>query len=215
MEQDLQEKRMNEIILKIEEIYNTKNKEGKPTGRNFITHILRAYFPQGKAHRVMDIPEKPMKCAITGQKLFAVGEIWNEIQNPEFFKSMTKAMISQLDPSKEKVENPLIKVANGRVVGITGENTDTYICQEAYEAIYNWYVTKILQDDKHISWVMRDMKIKSTINSVREALPEQDDQNKINRMEHILKHPKRATTSLGDMAILQELQEKLKAQEKK
>ena len=213
MERTEQEKRMDENIQKIEEIYQSKNKEGKPTGKNFITHLLRAYFPQGKAFRVLDIPEKPMKCAITGQKLFAIGELWNEMQKPEFFKNMTKSMLIHLDPEAEKVESPFAKVANGRVVALTGENTDTYLCQEAYEALFNWYANKILHGDPHINWVIKDMRKKSIIQTVRERLPEPEDQKKIDRAEQILKHPKRAATNLGDMAVLQELQAKLKLQE--
>lgn len=201
-----------EIIEKIEEIYQRKNKEGKPTGKNFITHLLRAYFPMGKAYRVIDIPEKVMRCAITGQKLFAIGELWNEIQNPEFFKNVTKSMISRLDPEAEKVENPMANIAKGRVIALTGENTDTYLCQESYEALFNWYAKKILNGDKHISWLIKDMQIKSVIKTAREKLPE-EDQQKIDRAEHILKHPKRATMSLGDISVLQELQEKLKLKE--
>jgi len=166
MERTEQEKKMDETIQKIKEIYQTKNKEGKPTGRNFITHLLRAYFPKGKAQRVLDVPEKPMKCAITGQKLFAIGELWNAMhEDKDFFKKMTKSMLIHIDPEAEKVENPLASVANGRVVAITGENTDTYLCQESYEALFNWYANKILSGDKHISWVVKDMRIKTTIQS--------------------------------------------------
>jgi hypothetical protein len=209
----MEQNKQDEIVKKIEEIYTSKNKEGKPTGKNFITHLLRAYFPVGKAQRVLDVPAKPMKCAITGQKLFAVGEIWNAMQNPDFFKDMTKSMIIHLDPEAEKVESPLVKVAKGRVLAITGEKTDTYLCQESYQALYNWYVDKILRDDKHIAWVMKDMRNKVIINSVRERLPEAEDQKKIDRLEKIAQRPKRATMSLGDLSALQELQEKLKQQE--
>lgn len=214
MEQTQEESNNNKIFDKIEEIYQSKNKEGKPAGKNFITHLLRSYFPQGKAQRVMDVPEKPMKCAITGEKLFAIGEIWNAMQNPEFFKDMTKSMLIHLDPEAEKVESPFAKVANGRVVGITGENTDTYLCQEAYEGLFNWYASKILLGDPHINWLIKDMRRKSTINTIREKLPESEDQKKIDRLEQMSKHPKRATMSLGDLSVLKELQEKLKLQEK-
>jgi hypothetical protein len=214
MERTEQQKHMDEIIQKIEEIYQSKNKEGKPTGKSFITHILRAYFPQGKAQRVVDVPDKPMKCAITGQKLFALGEIWNEMHNnPEFFKNMTKSMLIHLDLEAEKVESPFAKVTNGRVVAITGENTDKYLCQDAYEGLFNWYANKILHGDPHINWLIKDMRQKSMIQTVRERLPDTEDQKKIDRAEQLLKHPKRATMNLGDMTALQELQAKLKLQE--
>lgn len=214
MEQTEQEKAQNEILLKIEEIYLSKNKEGKPTGKNFITHLLRSYFPQGKAQRVLDVPEKTMRCAITGQKLFAIGELWNAMnEDKEFFKKMTKSLLIHIDPEAEKVQSPFAEVANGRVVAIIGEKTDKYLCQEAYEGLYNWYVNKILHQDPHINWLANDMRKSAVIQVVREKLPDTEDQKKIDRAEQILKHPKRAAMSLGDMSVLQELQAKLKLQE--
>ena len=216
MERTEQEKHQDEIIQKIEEIYNSKNKEGKPTGKNFITHLLRSFFPQGKAQRVIDVPDKPMKCAITGQKLMAMGEILNAMhEDKDFFKKMTKSLLIHLEPEAEKVESPFATVANGRVVALTGENTDTYLCQESYEGLFNWYANKILCGDPHINWVINDMRKKSIIKTVRERLPDTEDQKKIDRAEQILKHPKRASMSLGDISSLQELQAKLKLQEGK
>ena len=209
-----QEQINEEISKKIEEIYQRKNKDGKPTGKNFITHLLRAYFPIGKAVKVLDIPEKPMKCAITGHKLFALGELWNEMHTEEYKANFMKNLRVAFDPdSKEKIENPFSKIVNGRVVGITGQDTDTYLCQEAYECLFNWYANKILRDDKHIGWVAHDMRKKATITAIREKLPEAEDQKKIDRIEKISKHPQRATMSLGDMSALKELQEKLKQKE--
>ncbi len=209
--------KQDEIILKIEEIYVSTNKAGKPTGKSFISHLLRSYFPIGKAQRVVDVPEKPMKCAITGQKLFALGELWNGMQNrEEFMTDFKKSILYSLDPEKnEKAEHPFQKIANGRIVGLTGKKTDTYLCQEAYQGLYNWYANKILQGDNHVNWLAKDMLRKSAISFAREKLPEVEDQKKLDRLEQISKHPQRATTSLGDFTALKELQEKLKLQEKK
>lgn len=214
MEKTEQLKHQDEIQQKIEEIYISKNKEGKPTGKSFITHLLRAYFPQGKAQRVVDVPKNPMKCAITGQKLFAMGEMLNAMHDDkDFFKKVTKSMLIHLDPEAERPENPFAQIANGRVVALIGEKTDKYLCQEAYEGLFNWYASKILHGDPHINWVIKDMRQKFELQAIRERLPDAEDQKKIDRAEQILKHPKRATMSLGDMSSLQELQAKLKLQE--
>ena len=219
MEQTEKQKETDLTIQKIEEIYQSKNKEGKPTGKSFITHLIRSYFPLGKCQKVIDVPEKPMKCAITGHKLMAAGELLIAMQNDkDFFKDMKASMIYNIDPeTKEatlpKAEHPFSKVANGRIIGLTGMNTDTYLCQEAYEALYNWYAGKILHGDSHINWVANDERKKNTIKAIRECLPEAEDQKKIDRAEQILKHPKRASMSLGDVSALRELREKLKLQE--
>jgi hypothetical protein len=221
MEQEVKKDQMDLTIQKIEEIYQSKNKDGKPTGKNFITHLIRSYFPLGKCKNVVDVPEKPMKCAITGQKLMASGEILIAMQNDKgFFKDiLTKAsLMYDIDPeTKEatlpKVEHPFSKVANGRLLGLTGIDTDTYLCHEAYQALYNWYAGKILHGDNHINWVANDERKKSTIKVIRELLPDTEDQKKIDRAEQLLKRPKRASMSLGDVSALQELQAKLKMQE--
>lgn len=212
MEETTQTKQ-NEIFSKIEEIYQSKNKEGKETGKHFISHLLRSFFPVGKAQRVLDIPEKPMKCAITGQKLFAIGELWNAMHTEEFKSNFLINVKASLDPDKEKRVNPFAKIANGRVVALTGEKTDKYLCQEAYEELYNWYATKILTGDSHINWLAKDMRKQAVISVVREKLPDTEDQKKIDRAVQILKKPKKATLSLGDLSTLQELHEKLKLQE--
>lgn len=217
MERSEQEQRDAEIFNKIEEIYQRKNKEGKPVGKNFLTHIIRAYFPMNKIQRVIDVPEKPMKCAITGQKLFALGEIWNAMHDNDgtFMKDMMKHMSYQISPDdKEPVQNPFEKVTNGRVIGHTGEKTDTYLCHEAIQGLFNWYATKILTGDKYINWLGHDMRRQHVVSSIRKKLPDAEDQKKIDKLEKISKHPKRATMSLGDMTALQELQAKLKKQEK-
>lgn len=211
-----EEARDRELFDKIEEIYNSKNKEGKPTGKNFITHLLRSYFPIGKAMKVFDIPETPMKCAITGQKLMALGEILVAMQDNDgqYMKDMMKSMQYAFDPeNKEEVEHPLKKLANGRVLAIVGQNTDKYLCQEGYQALYNWYVHKILSGDGHITWVMKDVQKGMYISAIRERLPESEDQKKIDHLEKLAKKPKKSGMSLGDMSVLQELQEKLKKQE--
>ena len=207
------EKHEQEIFDKIEEIYNSKDKNGNPKGKNFVTHLLRSYFPVGKTQRVIDVPDKPMKCAITGQKLFAVGELWNEMQKPEFFKSMTKSMIAKIDPEAPEVENPMLKVANGRVLALTGEKTDTYLCEGAYQQLYNWMATKILTGDKHVNWVMKDMRNKQMVSYVKQTLPEKENKPLVNRIEQLANHPKRAT--LGDIDVLKQLKEKLEEKEKK
>lgn len=209
-----------QIFEKIEEIYQSKNKEGKPTGKNFITHLLRAYFPLHKTQKVLDTPKgKEMKCAITGQKLMAADEIFYAMQNADgqFMKDMIQHLkVSVLNPEdKPAVEHPLAKIANGRLLGLTGEKTDTFLSHDAVQELYNWYATKILNGDKHINWVIKDMQRQTVIQKVREKLPEAEDQKKIDRVEKISKQPKRATTSLSDMAILQELAEKLKQSENK
>lgn len=213
-EQEQEQKKENDIVAKIEEIYNSKDKDGNPKGKNFITHLLYSYFPVGKAQRVLDVPTKPMKCSITGQKLFAIGELWNEMHSDDFKANFLTHMRAAFSPEgTEPVDHPFKKVANGRVVALTGEKTDTYLCQESYQALYDWYCMKILQGDGHINSIARKIINSMKIDIIREKLPEQEDQKKIDQVAKIINKNKKASMSLGDISVLKDIHDKLKAQE--
>lgn len=202
-----------DIQAKIEEIYQSKSKDGKPTGKNFISHIIRSYFPVAKSQRVIDVPAKPMKCAITGQKLFAVGELWNAMQQEGFMADFMKNIRYGLNPEVNEVaEHPFAKVANGRVIGITGEKTDTYLCEEAFKELFNWYASKILSGDSYINWLSKSMRTKAIIEIKKKKMAEINKQKKNDELE-LAKLPEKQKTTFGDLAAFQELHIKLKAQE--
>lgn len=203
----------DDIFKKIEEIYNTKNKEGKPTGRNFITHLLRAYFPVDKSKKIWDSPKKNLKCAITGHGLCTIVDALTALHS----EGMDKKMIEHMKAwaNGEVKENPMRTELQGKILGWSGKDTDTALCEEAIQGLFNWYATKILNGDKHINWVIKDMQRQQVFTEVRKKLPDVEDQKKIDRMEKISKKPQRATMSLGDLGILNELHDKLKQQEGK
>jgi len=203
-----------DIINKIEEIYNSKNKEGKSTGKNFITHIIRAYTPVGKIQKIWDSSSKNLKCAITGHGVCTIEDAFQALHSEGMDKKMIEHLKAWGRGEAGIAESPFVKQLEGKVIGYTGQKTDTVMCLDAVEAFIAWLQHKILIGDKHISWVVGDMRKKEFIKVVREKLPAQEDQQRIDILEKASKHPKRATMSLGDMSALQELQQKLKNQEK-
>lgn len=206
-----EEMSQDNIIKKIEEIYQSKNKEGKATGKGFMTHLIRSYFPVDKIHKVWDSPKKNLKCAITGYGVCTIEDAINAL----YSDGMNEKMLAHMQGMfrGESGVSPMWEELKGKVIGYTGEKTDTVMCLEAVQAFIVWLQNKILMGDKHINWLVSDMRKSATINAIRERLPEAEDQAKIDRIEKIAKKPQRATMSLGDLAALKELQEKLKLQE--
>lgn len=200
------------IIKKIEEIYQSKNKEGKPTGKGFMTHLIRAYFPIDKIHKIWDSPKSNLKCAITGYGVCTIEDAFKALHSEGMDKKLMDHLKSMFKEEGPGV-HPLKSELKGKVIGYTGEKTDTVMCLEAVQAFVVWLQNKILSGDTHIQWLMSDMRKSATINSIRERLPDEEDQKKIDRLEKLAKKPQRATMSLGDLATLKELQEKLKLQE--
>lgn len=206
-----QEATHNKIFDKIEEIYQRKSKDGKSTGKNFITHLIRAYLPVNKIHKLWDSKNKKIKCAITGHGLCTIDDAFKALNSEGMDEKLMQYLKSSFNGFEQ--EHPLKKELKGRVLAYSGKDTDTALCLDAVQAFVDWVQTKMLQGDKHINWVVSDMRRKEMVSEVRKKLPNAEDQAKIDKLEKISKHPKRATTSLGDLAALKELQEKLKLQE--
>ena len=210
------EKHEQEIYDKIEEIYTSVDKDGKPKGKYFITHLINSYFPVDKGTKVFDKKEVKMVCAITGTPLISVEEIWDGIHQDDFGKKMVQHMQKQFKLSEEgtdkEIESPMQEVLKGRVLAYQGKDTTTYLCTEAYQQLYNWLSTKILHGDKHIYWVMKKMRENSMINYIKKTLPEAENKPKIKRVEELVAKPKK--TTFGDLAMLQELKQKMEEKEK-
>ena len=206
-----EEMSQDNIIEKIEEIYQSKNKEGKSSGKGFMTHLIRAYFPVDKVHKVWDSPKKNLKCAITGYGVCTIEDAINALYSDGMNEKMMKHMQGMF--RGDSGVSPMWAELKGKVIGYTGEKTDTVMCLEAVQAFIVWLQNKILSGDSHINWLISDMRKTATINAIRTKLPDAEDQEKIDRLEKIAKKPQRATMSLGDMSALQELQVKLKLQE--
>jgi hypothetical protein len=206
-----QEQFNDEIFAKIEEIYNRKDENGKPTGRGFITHLIRAYTPIDKITKVWDSPKKDLKCVITGFDVCTIEDAFAALHS----EGMDKKLIEHLQATMkgEPAVSPMKEQLKGKVLAYTGKDTTTVMCLDAVQVFIAWIQNKTLQGDKHMNWLIHDMRRKNTIQAIREKLPNPEDQKKINRVEQFTKKPKGATMSLGDLTILQELQTKLKAQE--
>ena len=50
------------------------------------------------------------------------------------------------------------KFLDGKSLGFTGKDTNTFLSLEAYQEFYDWVMVKILSGDKHIHWLLNVVK---------------------------------------------------------
>jgi hypothetical protein len=197
-----------EIHEKLDNMYNGTG------SRNFINHMIRAYFPTNKVEKVWDTPKGKFKCAITNESLFSLNDVFTVINSEEaknsFLENMKKMVIEPEKPIKA-FDSALKEGLKNKKMGITGEKTDTYLSMPAYQEFFNWLTNKILHGDKHINWLIRQMQNDAMINSIESVVGE-GDKDKIQTLRKVVKQPKTAT--LGDLDVLQQLKAKLEAEEK-
>lgn len=194
-----------EIFNKLENLYNKDEKS-----KSFVLHLIRAYLPVDKCQKVFsikaaDVPK--FKCALTNAKLISVCEVLEGIQSEEFKSTFMDSLKIQVDENGKQIphEPAILKVTQGKILGWQGKDTNTYLCQEAIQELYNWTATKMLQGDGKINW---------TIRSMQPQQPKRDNKTST-KNAYVKQTVKPATASLGDNDALQALKNKFKEQEVK
>jgi hypothetical protein len=127
-----------------------------PKSKNFLNHLVRAYMPISNIEKVWDTPEKDFKCVLTRDQLFSVSDILKGMHTEEFQADFMNHLKSLL--SEEKVESPISKLVGEKKMGVTGKDTTTYMSYPAFQEFYNWVITKSLNGDKHINWLLGSIR---------------------------------------------------------
>ena len=184
------------------------------SSRGFINHMIKAYFPMDKVEKVWETPKGKFRCAITNEPLFSVNDMLTVLHSEETKNAFMEGLKAAVDKPSDKISvmTDTIKDAiKNKKMGLTGKDTDTFISQPAYQEFFNWLTNKILTGDKHINWVVRQMRDNAIIDKIEDALPE-EDKGKVKSLRTIVQKPKTAT--FADLEVLQQLKAKFEAEAK-
>ncbi|MEI6880370.1 MAG: hypothetical protein WCK82_03430 [Bacteroidota bacterium] len=180
-----------------------------PKSRNFLNHLVRAYMPISNVEKVWDTPEKDFKCVLTREQLFSVGDIMKGIQTEEFkadFMTNLKSIFSE-----DKTENPIAKLIGEKKMGVTGKDTTTYMSYPAFQDFYNWVITKALNGDKHINWLLGSIRRASFMERA-EKIQDAGVQKKVENLKKVA--TSNSSYTLGDASdVLSKLKAKLENKE--
>jgi hypothetical protein len=177
--------------------------------RNFLNHLVRSYVPISKAERVFDKPKGPFNCVLTNVQLFSLQEVLEGTQTEEFKKNLFDSLKLAFDDKTPSV-TPIKKLIGDKKLGVSGENTTTFMSLESYQDFFDWVITKSLNGDKHISWLLGDIRRESFIERAKEF----GDDNLQAKVKKIEPKKRGATYSLGDASdALLKLKENLEKNE--
>lgn len=181
--------------MTVEEIHSSLDKMlENPKSKNFLNHLVRSYIPVSKIEKVWDKPEGEFKCAISKDDLFSVQDIFEGIQTEEFKNDLMKSMKTMFDENADKT-TPMAKLIGDKKLGVTGKGTTTYMSLPVAQEFFNWVITKSLKDDKHINWLLGNIRRESFVGRAKNI---NDDkvQSTISKLEK--KADRTATFTLGD-----------------
>lgn len=183
--------------------------------RNFINHMIKAYFPQHKAQKVWEAPTGKFRCAITNEPLFSIVDVLKLLNSEEtknaFMENM-KSMVTEPEKPIKAMDGAIKEMLKNKKMGLTGQDTDTYISMPAYREFFNWLTNKIITGDKNINTMIRKMPDAEMMDKIEQALPS-EKKDKIKAIRKEVQQSKVST--FGDLEVLQQLKAKLEAEEGK
>jgi len=185
----------------LDELYTNKK------SRNFVNHLIRAYFPIGNVQKVWEGPKRGFICALTNKPLISANDLINNVSNEENRKDFLDYLYAELNDENHNIQHPIEKAMGGKELALVGKETSTYLSHPAYREFYNWLVNKLLSGDKHINWLIKNMRSESMVNSINIEDQSEDVKKVVKRLKKSVKPTKKAT--LGDLDILQKLKAKM------
>ncbi|MEK6828860.1 MAG: hypothetical protein AABY15_01950 [Nanoarchaeota archaeon] len=235
------------ILDKIDEMYNLKDAEGKQKNKAFFSHLIRAYVPLHSVSVALANPEDnkiKVRCVFTKKELVTVEQAHKNATVDSLRNSIDEFVASY---DKERCyftsTTNMNQLLGGKVLGLQGKDTKTYMSQESYGTFINWVMLKYIEGDGHIKWLVNQMSkggfhpgitvtpVKPQSNNNHK--PRHQGQNQGQKVfdngknksstnkgsKHSSGKPKVYTTpgakkiTLGDLSALQELKNKFKDSE--
>lgn len=172
--------------------------------KNFLNHLVRAYFPITNVDKVWDKPKGPFKCVLTKETLFSSQDILEGIKTEEF-KNDFISNIKNVFTENFDTSHPLVKLIGDRKMGVTGTDTTTYMSYTAMQEFYNWVLTKSLKGDKHINWLLSSVR-RSTIIDMAQNIDDADAQSRVKKAKK--QETSASSFTLGELDAFKKLKEK-------
>lgn len=189
---------MKEMVIyeKLDNLYRNEN------SKKFIDHLIKSYIPKSKIEKVVEKPKGRFRCAITNVKLVAIEDVFKEIgEDKEKQNQFIEHVSSLLDDSVKPA--PKLDIFKTNSLALTAKSTDTFLSQEAFHIFFKWIQKKMLEGDKHIYWVIKQMQAEEEFFIKRVKINDEEKIKFINKKQKV-------KATFGDLTVLQELKKHLK-----
>ena len=178
-----------------------------PKAKTFLNHLVRAYMPTNIT-KVLERPKGFFKSVLTNVELISSQELTKALESTVFQMEMKESIAVSLDA---KTSEALTKIIGSKQLGVTGNETTTFMTNSAYEAFSEWVITKSLKGDKHINWLLGSIR-RETLMARAENIKDTDVQNKVAAFKKHNAVVKGTTISLGETSdVLMKLKAAMEA----
>lgn len=219
------------ILSKIEEMYNLKDADGKQKNKAFFSHLIRAYVPLGSVSVALKNPEDKkmrVRCVFTKKELVTIEQSHKDA-TVESLRNSISEFAATFDKTKccFTSTTPMAQLLSGKILGLQGKDTKTFMSQESLGTFVNWVMLKYTEGDGHIKWLINQMA-KDGFHpgiTVKPSKPSNYKGNSDNKSEgkskdksypnkyktsQVYSSPGSKKSTLGDLSALQNLKDKFK-----
>jgi len=181
--------------MTVEEIHSSLDKMlENPKAKNFLNHLVRSYMPVSNIEKINDKPEGDFKCALSNDDLISVNEILEGVQTEQFKTDLMESMKTMFDEKADKT-TAMAKLIGEKKLGVTGKSTTTFMSVPVAQEFFNWVITKSLKGDKHINWLLGNIRRESFLGRAKN-ITDDKVQSAVKKIEK--KSDRTATFTLGD-----------------
>jgi hypothetical protein len=207
-----------EVYSKIQEIYKTEK------GKNFITHLVRSFYPTNRSNFVTFHEElgeeRKLLCCITGKELFIKVDLASKaIANEGFFIEkmqigVKQALNEEATPSKELLQHEAEIEKMKNFIAVMCEKSNKLMSHIAFQQLANFFSTELLRGNKHIQWVLKDERSKEFVQhgKTKGWIKNTEDERVITKAATNM-GGKSSKMTLGELGVLQQLKERMKNEE--
>jgi len=184
-----------------------------PKAKGFVNHLIQAYLPVNKPTKVWEFQRgQKHSCNVCGQKLFSVEEYFKGIgeKQAEIHEDMGEFLRKTLVEGEEvkREDHPIIKhVIGNKVIGWTGEKTDTTLCLQCIKDILDLAQNGILRNDKNIVWLTKKMQRSQFFSQIYENNNVSSEDKK--EAKNIHQRAEKQKTTFADLGVLQQIRDKM------
>ena len=184
---------------KLDEMY--KNEKS----RKFVYHLIRAYFPLTNVEKVWVGPKRNFSCALTSDRLIGANDVLLAAKGDEHEGAIKDYLINDFTDSSVTTNTP--SKFGGNKLGLTGNETSTYLSYHTFVGLYEWVIQKISEGDRFFIEFVKEIDSEGMAKSALSMVGDEGLKSRLSALKVHFDNSKK--TTLGDLESLQKLRDTL------
>jgi len=149
----------DEIVKKLDEMY------ANPKSKGFVNHMIKSYSYLNNVTNLGNKLDRVSNCSLTNKRLTSIEEVNQMGLTEDKLKTFDFDLVSMIKGSKPS--DLFTNEYKGKRIALTSNETTTLISYEGLVGLLTWIETKLVVNDKNVSWLVNSVKPKKSELEIR------------------------------------------------